>query len=354
MFLFQKDEAELLPSWARYHARLFGNANIHIIDGNSTHPVITQQLNVLKSAGVHILAASNPFKQKAAMMTELMQEIADKDQHSFLVPLDADEFIIGLPEISKSCDTSFTYNKSLILKAFAELPTDGRKYKLPFVQARICDSSDHSKQRPHMAKHFLGPFIHCHSKTYYASEYFDSVDQGNHIGKVIMDRHCSTTEQADTKSCVISFLADSGRIDKLVKTSSIEGSREDSMDSFAGVSPGDLEICTPFYHSHQLGIIHYDGPGMPFGSYVKKMLRGATVYNYVSNIRSNDTCYGMGEHYCKFYQAYLLNDTETMERMHANTWLEQYELLTLKGSCPTPADNTCSGWKYHEWLDKET
>lgn len=93
LFLFQNDEKELLPDWLQYHAYLFGTKSLHIIDHNSTDLQVCKLLALYKHCGSTVTNYVGDFSGKRGVLSDHMH----KYKSSFLIPLDADEFIAAQP-----------------------------------------------------------------------------------------------------------------------------------------------------------------------------------------------------------------------------------------------------------------
>lgn len=189
IFLFQSDEHEVLADWLQYHSYLVGLQNIHIVDQNSHNLQICKLLALYKLCGVDITMEEN-FVNKHTALTERMKLYND----SFLIPMDADEFV-SFPVTP----TEFTTDRHTIIEQFANLSIDGRKYKFSNVAARYpaadckittktkafdptyrrvtkkATTSGASQYPPHMLK------------TFFYSDGFIATDQGNHHGIVAHD-----------------------------------------------------------------------------------------------------------------------------------------------------------------------
>lgn len=197
VFLFQNNERELLADWLQYHAYLFGVKSINVVDHNSTDVQVCQLLALYSYCGAKITHYEGPFGHKHGALTDVMKPY----RNTFLIPLDADEFVVSFKKDQSGNNTEVVLDRSLILNEIGNNPLDGRKYKFNGVHPVRHDKSKcrealkkgkmlSSKDRRVMAGGFADPtqyepFI---TKTYFYSRGFIETDQGNHYGKVLHDR----------------------------------------------------------------------------------------------------------------------------------------------------------------------
>lgn len=258
LFVFQRDEIELLSDWLQYHSHLFGLENIHIIDHSSSDPQICKLLALYQACGVNITIHSAAFELKQRTLTTVMR---DAGPDNFLVPLDADEFI-ALPTRQPNSKhiRGFQIEPAAVRAAFEHLPVDGRKYKFGNVfpvkyDKHHCDKAlwsnytrralndgiiDHPQYQPH------------HTKTFYYSEGFLYTDQGNHYGAVVHDQ------------------------------------------GHTNANPLVLANISRYFAVSELVLLHFSVS--TYAAMRTKMLRGAAAYNYSD--ASNCSTAGIGKHYC--------------------------------------------------------
>jgi len=195
-FLFQKDEDEVLSDWLQYYSHMFGAANLVVIDHESQSQRVCRLLELYKLCGAEIMTYSGSFDKKHAVLTREMK----KHNDTFLLPLDADEFVI-----SPGHGEDSTVSKAALRNAFSNLPIDGRKYKFSYSYfarptSASCWAEANSTGSTALDSHPLHRRIlrsqlatdkeafFARSKTFYHSTGFLSTDQGNHYGKVNHDR----------------------------------------------------------------------------------------------------------------------------------------------------------------------
>ena len=212
LFLFQQDEDGLLMDWLTYHVKVFGIESVHVIDNNSTSYLTQMTLRYWqhKGLGIHYYKGDSGFLNKQDIFNAYIQTVLEKNSDmkkiDFLVPLDADEFLVA------RTPTGFAVGRAAIQRAFAALPRTGKKYKLAQFMARICDESAVSytglSMRPVVElRHFAEMPTTCLSKTFYWKEGFLSTDAGNHLGMVsTLPQRCNeavhnTTNLEPCKEC---------------------------------------------------------------------------------------------------------------------------------------------------------
>jgi hypothetical protein len=173
IFSFQKDEDHLVFDWAVHHGDIFGFENIHIIDHSSSDS-FKSKLNVLSQHGVKIHHFEGPFTEKKNAISEIM--LKHSGECSYVVPLDADEFMVlknknridcsnvesGLRSASKKAK-----NKMHIFKPMCATHRD------PLVENNVFRFINSLDTRVGM------------SKTFYPSHVFKKTDQGNHHGFIV-------------------------------------------------------------------------------------------------------------------------------------------------------------------------
>lgn len=201
IFVFHKDEHEVIADWLQYHVHIVGFQNVHVIDGDSTNPQVCKLLAMYSQCGVDVSRFNGSFTEKHTEMTNKMRMHND----SFLIPLDTDEFMtFAVEEGLKKHGTTqvkhhhFTPDRELLLMHLNKVPIDGFKYKFHGYQVQYntsqCEAS--TKQETYdpsyrrlthpgfVGPSQYGPFM---SKTFYYSKGFISTNQGNHNGLVAHD-----------------------------------------------------------------------------------------------------------------------------------------------------------------------
>lgn len=90
IFLMAKNEPIFIEDWIIYHGYLFGLENLHIVDG-SDEPEVLAVYEFYKEHGLNVHYSSSGLNELAGEITGLMHQYKDDD--SFLIKMDADEFL---------------------------------------------------------------------------------------------------------------------------------------------------------------------------------------------------------------------------------------------------------------------
>ena len=88
IFLFQKNEDDILTEWIEHHAKIVGGySGITIVDHKSTDRSV-EILNKYNKLGVNVRWYTGDYKNKGKILTEEMNKY--KNHVKLLIPLDAD------------------------------------------------------------------------------------------------------------------------------------------------------------------------------------------------------------------------------------------------------------------------
>jgi hypothetical protein len=104
---------------------MFGITNIHVVDHKSADPRVCKVLALFKQCGIKFTNHGGGFDQKSGMLSSILR----KEKNQFLMPLDADEFVVN---IEKNGEVNF--DPVHMADIFANLVVDGRKYRYRDVQ----------------------------------------------------------------------------------------------------------------------------------------------------------------------------------------------------------------------------
>lgn len=294
IFVFHKDEGDLLLDWGTYHGQLFGYDSIHIIDHRSADPKTITNLRKLQDLGANVRTFNGNFKDKHEELSNLMRA----SNATFYIPLDTDEFLVFWEDRTIVCDGG-TIREQLL-----HLPEDGRRYRLQHIQAVPC--SEHrghllgeEYSRPREMTTFLDPggFRDCRTKSFFWYGSFQSTDQGNHHGKV-------TTDEMDMK------------MNYMVKG-------------------------CPYFHSPSLGLVHF-GTFLPWEMKLSKMMRGAKVYGHHHKVNAGGKCSGIGVHYCRFYERLRFQGEKKFRREYESSLPCNSSLAFHSFSIASALDKTAS------------
>jgi hypothetical protein len=277
--LFQKDEYELLSDWLQYHAHMFGLSTIQVVDNMSEGEAVCKLLAMYKLCGVTIIENTALYKERVAKMSEVLRNQPGK----FLIPLDADEFLVSRAE-----DGVITFDPTSMAEYFEHLLVDGRKYKFHDVinvmyDEETCSHDVNVPRRRVALPAFLAHNVYKPAmiKTFFLSDGFIGTDQGNHRGHV---KHDDEVRAKHPKAEAIDL--------------------------------SELYIRT------NLSLFHYSVPS--YRMHGAKVIRGAEAYGYNAATECVD---GMtGSHYCtaaKQYQAHTPASHATfMAQCHARPGME--------------------------------
>lgn len=94
--MMERNEANALEPWLRYHAQLFGLENLYVIDHGSEHPGVIATLAAYEARGLNVfrLPAQVDFRDKADFINQLLQGLDAEGLHDILIPMDCDEFLV--------------------------------------------------------------------------------------------------------------------------------------------------------------------------------------------------------------------------------------------------------------------
>ena len=122
IFLMQKDEQDLFPTFIKYYGEAFGYSNIHVFDNGSSESM-QDMLNDAGALGVRInqdFNTAEDYENKGAVLGQAINE--NRKKYDISLPLDCDEFIA-----LKSVDGSYSCNAEDLINYFDELPPGGYK-----------------------------------------------------------------------------------------------------------------------------------------------------------------------------------------------------------------------------------
>jgi hypothetical protein len=256
LVLFQNDEYELLSDWLQYHAYMFGFSNLHVVDHNSKDVRVCRVLALYKQCGMRFTHHGGSFEQKSELLTTILK----KEKNKFLLPLDADEFVVNLEQ-----NGEVDFDPMQMADIFANLVVDGRKYMYRDVQfvkygKEVCNRQINVPvRRAALRQSFrtandLDPSAFTMVKVFYHSDGFVRTDQGNHYGRV--------------------------KNDLVVRKQFPNATYQSHPDQFVIKA--------------NLTILHYNTAS--YNMMGRKMIRGAKAYGYKDS--TNCTQAIRGSHYC--------------------------------------------------------
>jgi hypothetical protein len=94
--MMQRNEANALEPWLRYHGYLFGFENLVVIDHGSEHPAVIATLTAYQAKGVQVvrLPATADYRRKGEFVSQTMRFLDALGHYDILLPLDCDEFLV--------------------------------------------------------------------------------------------------------------------------------------------------------------------------------------------------------------------------------------------------------------------
>jgi hypothetical protein len=295
LFLFHCDEIDILSDWLQYHSFMFGFKNIHVVDNMSKGVGVCKLLALYAQCGVTVTEYSGDFSGKFSVLSSVMRnESAD-----FLLPLDADEFVV---HVNKQ-GSSVNFNPLSMAQLFASLPVDGRKYKFHEFGVKYnkdtCTRNVDTPQRRvtlpgRLMKHQREPAM---IKTFFHADGFIGTDQGNHYGRVKHDALAKNTDPAVPRNLSMSYI-------------------------FSPVSL--LTFAVPSHHA--------------IGA---KMQRGAAAYGFTEV--TNCSAVGSGTHYCQAAREFREHTASSQYQFTA-------QCLASEGA---PATTQFSKWFAHHAMTME-
>jgi Glycosyl transferase family 2 len=115
--MMQKNEAELLTPWIKYHGWLFGLHNLVIVDNGSSDAHVLQLLDHYEKLGCSVIRQFSDkyhFELKGEVIKTIINSIDRAVDYDFIFPLDCDEFIAySGSDISTSREVIHSYLDSI-------------------------------------------------------------------------------------------------------------------------------------------------------------------------------------------------------------------------------------------------
>lgn len=175
LILFQKNEHSLLRDWLLYHGDMFGMDSIHVIN----HEPDELTIDTINKLGVKHSSFNGLFEHKYRELTKVLKDY--KNEADLLIPIDCDEFLCyRLP------NNKFLVDKDLIMRELISLP-ENFKYKVSELRAYAPEDNYEDPLIEISTFNTYGK-IHKSSKTFYPAQYFINTDQGNHQGKINIEK----------------------------------------------------------------------------------------------------------------------------------------------------------------------
>ena len=181
IFLFERNERDIILPWIKHHAQIIGLRNITIIDHQSTDGTF-EALRPYQNKGLTLVRYRGPYTNKGKVSTQYMA--AQRSNSSLLIPMDADEFIVTHRDGKISTDPEHIRQDLIKLKPQLK----GRAffntiYNLVNVDMKA-SLSDLCWFEPERYTRQPGQSFRSLPKSLFSSATFVSTDMGNHYGTV--------------------------------------------------------------------------------------------------------------------------------------------------------------------------
>lgn len=95
VFVYTRDEYDLIDDWLTYHGALFGPENLVVVDNGSADERVLRAYEAHAARGVTVVREPRNISGFSEVMSEHMQRY--RGAARFLVPLDTDEFVVRAP-----------------------------------------------------------------------------------------------------------------------------------------------------------------------------------------------------------------------------------------------------------------
>ena len=194
IYLFQKNELDIIKQWIEYHSRIVGYDNLTVVDHMSTDG----SYDILKDyakQGVIILRYSGQYINKGKILTGLIKK--DSKVCDISVPMDADEFlVIRSSDDNRVISDPFEVRAELEKQLALEIELITKKNK-PVLNTKIGRyqfgfiynlKNNVLYPKPEDLKYFekidfTKPTTEL-SKSFFRTKHFISTDLGNHYGQI--------------------------------------------------------------------------------------------------------------------------------------------------------------------------
>ena len=224
LFTIVKDEIDIVAEWVHYHGRLFGYANLYIIDNMSTDGTYEKLLDLQSAYGCSVFQRPN-YALKGVYMTQLINEYCSHKNETggnytapIAYPIDIDEFIAFYDSKTRtiSCDKTaiLSYFEQTILPKIAA--NEYAFFKTKYIMNKIINntaSSDFDGYKNAVLESTHGAYSNYGSlaKTFFSSkvivEHGVHIDHGNHYKQcqyfmtdlVLVHYHCRSRAQMEKK-----------------------------------------------------------------------------------------------------------------------------------------------------------
>ena len=94
--VMQRNEDICLHPWLAWHGHLFGFDSLYVLDHGSDDPAVWETLALFSKLGVHVipLPPNADYRDKGALVAQVIAALDAAGQYELLLPLDCDEFVV--------------------------------------------------------------------------------------------------------------------------------------------------------------------------------------------------------------------------------------------------------------------
>jgi hypothetical protein len=165
--VMQRNEADCLEPWLRYHGYLFGYKNLFVIDHGSELPAVIKILARYERFGVHVdrLPATADYRRKGEFVSAALQRADATGLFDIMLPLDCDEFVVMRDEAGAAC-----CRRATLLAYLQELADE---------DAILTVGENFLNTLGHPGLFFALPY----RKVFFTRGSYGIVDHGSHSGK---------------------------------------------------------------------------------------------------------------------------------------------------------------------------
>jgi hypothetical protein len=171
--MMQRDEADLVTPWVRYHSALFGAENLYIWDNGSAVPTVMHVFDAVRG-GVNVVwdkAESSHYHRKGEILGAQIAALQGK--FDFFIPLDCDEFFALGTNGGVECAPD------KILSALAAYEGCPSALKITEAFFNVLGHSDRFWRWPQQ-------------KTFFADGSYQGLDHGYHAGRTKNNEQIAT------------------------------------------------------------------------------------------------------------------------------------------------------------------
>lgn len=189
VFVFTRDEYDLIDDWLSYHGELFGPQNLVVVDNGSTDARVHEAYARHVARGVTVLQDLRSIREYSQIMSEHMSRY--RSSARFLVPLDTDEFVCANNTTSGGSggqEPPLTPAEvSARMDAAQARAPDAAIFRFADLLSAVVDPGADDYQRQHHTRPALSMTRfedQGWDKVYFRADVFVATHAGNHGGNV--------------------------------------------------------------------------------------------------------------------------------------------------------------------------